>query len=188
MKARSLSAILRGAANPNVPGADGRTALHRAAREGRVEDLKVLLENGGDVHLGDETGEQPLQMAARKGELECVKLLIQAGADVNYIPPAEKSEYSESALCSATRKGRNEEALAIVREMLRAGADPNAASSAKRLPIHAAARAGDAEMVRALLGAGARVDIFDEFNDFTCPPDHNAHVTHVTRSRSTQFA
>ena len=161
MKTRSLADILRGAAHPNVSGAEGRTPVHRTAREGRAGDLKVLLENGGDMHLGDEAGEQPLQMAARKGQLECVELLIQAGADINYIPSPEKSEYSESALCSATRKVRNEEAFAIVQELLRAGADPNAASSAKRFPLHAAARAGNIDMVRALLAAGAKVDTFD---------------------------
>jgi ankyrin repeat protein len=161
MITRSLKAILRGAAHPNTPGAEGRTPLHRAAREGKIDDLKILLENGGDVHLSDAAGEQPLQMAARKGQLDCVRLLIQAGADVNYIPPQDISEYSESALCSATRKSRYAEALAIVKELLHAGADPNAASSAKRYPLHSAARAGNVDMVRAILTAGAKVNTSD---------------------------
>jgi hypothetical protein len=121
----------------------------------------VLLENGGDVHLGDATGEQPLQMAARKGHLECVQLLIQAEANLNHIPPPESSEYSESALCSVARNGREIESLPILLELLRAGADPNTASSARRFPLHAAARCGNFDMVRALLTAGAKLDIFD---------------------------
>ena len=69
MKTRSLSAILRGAANPNVPGAEGRTAVHRAAREGRVEDLKVLL-----VHCA---------LDGDHGNPDALKLLLEAGADPN---------------------------------------------------------------------------------------------------------
>lgn len=161
MKARTLKAILRGAAHANTPGARGRTPLHRSAREGRVDDLKVLLEHGGDVHLADDTGEQPLQMAARKCHLECVRLLVQAGADLNHTPAPEKTEYSESALCSVVRKGWRREALPVLEELLRDGADPNAASSGKRFPLHEAAGWGNLEMVRALLVAGAKLDVFD---------------------------
>jgi ankyrin repeat protein len=167
MKARSLKAILQGAAHPNTPGSQGRTPLHRVARRGCVNDLKILLENGGDVDLGDDTGERPLQMAGRKGHLECVKMLIQAGANINHIPPLESSAYSESTLCSVARSGRHSESLPILLELLRAGADPNAASSARRFPLHAAARCGNLDIVRALLEAGAKQDVFD--NDGRLP-------------------
>lgn len=161
MKHRSLESVLRGATHPNAPDAEGRTPLHWAAHEGRVCNLQVLLDHGGNVHLGDNTGEQPLQMAARKCHLECVQLLIKARADINYIPSPDKTEYSESALCSVARAGWKRQALPVLMELLGAGANPNTASSAQRLPLHEAAECGNIDMVRALLTAGAKIDVFD---------------------------
>src|SRR5690606_22166741 len=97
--------LLEQNANVNEVDKDGRTALFRVARVGKLETLHLLLEFGANPNLTDEKDEAPLQAAARYGHLECVEALLAAGADVNHCPNPEKTDYSETALCSAARKG-----------------------------------------------------------------------------------
>jgi len=162
MNARSLKAILRGAAHPNAVGRGGRTPVHRAAHDGRVEDLRILLQHGGNVHLeDDEQGECPLELAARRSHIACVELLLAAGASPNHIPAPSKSIYRESALCSVAAKSDETTYVPILEILLRAGADPNVTSATKRSPLHEAASRGNVTMVKALLTAGAKPDLID---------------------------
>ena len=55
-----------------------------ACREGRVEDLRLLLAAGADVNQAHNNGRTPLYWASRNGKTEVVKLLLAApGIDVN---------------------------------------------------------------------------------------------------------
>jgi ankyrin repeat protein len=132
----------------------GRTALFRTARLGKAQHLKLLLAHGADPNSTDFSGEAPLQVAARYGHLDAVKTLVGAGAILDYIPDSELTGYSESALCSAVRKGRTE----VVEFLLKAGASPNATSSAGRLPLLSAAGFSDTHLCKLLLQAGAYLD------------------------------
>ncbi len=176
MATRSLGAILRRAAHANDPDEKGRTPVHLAARRGNADELSLLIRNGGDIHLGDNTGERPLQMAVRKGWLDCVRVLIREGADVNHMPPPELSNYSETALCSTARHSRREDSIRIMEHLLLANADPNAATSARRFPMHAAAWAGSVTMVQLLLSHGAIVDTLDH--------DGSTPLLHAVNSNS----
>ena len=55
--------------------------LREAAGEGRVDAVRVLVEQGADVHAQDQDGDAPLHLAARKGHGEVVKVLVELGAD-----------------------------------------------------------------------------------------------------------
>ena len=56
---------------------------------GRINQVKVVLDSGGDPNLHDSDGYSALHAASENGHLDIVKLLIEHGADINY-----KSEYS----------------------------------------------------------------------------------------------
>ncbi|MGC9057946.1 MAG: ankyrin repeat domain-containing protein, partial [Candidatus Micrarchaeia archaeon] len=58
-------------------------ALMYAARDGRTEIVKSLLEKDIDVNAKDKWGWTALMYAARDGRTEIVKLLLEKGADVN---------------------------------------------------------------------------------------------------------
>jgi len=132
----------------------GRTALFRAARLGQTEPLQLLINRGADVNTVDSTGEAPLQAAARYGHEQCVRLLADSGAALDHCPPPELTEFSESALCSAVRR-----APKLVGLLLSLGADPNAASDARRFPLIIAAESeGHLDVIGALLAAGARIN------------------------------
>lgn len=69
-------------------GESDRTALHRAAERGRVDQIEALIAAGADVEATSEGGSTALHAAALAGLLEPIELLIAAGADVN-APNAE---------------------------------------------------------------------------------------------------
>jgi ankyrin repeat protein len=61
----------------------GYTPLMESSIVGRVECVRLLLENNADVQLHVEHGETGLILAAWKGQLDCLQLMIDAKADVN---------------------------------------------------------------------------------------------------------
>ena len=68
-----------------VDGVDerGRTALHVAAYEGKLEAARVLLELGASVHVADRRGRTALHLAAFADRRLLVKLLRAHGASGN---------------------------------------------------------------------------------------------------------
>ena len=70
---------------------DSRYPLHAAAREGKLEELKKLIENPATISSStfpntlDEAGQTPLHLATDRGHIDCVKALILAGADANSV-------------------------------------------------------------------------------------------------------
>jgi ankyrin repeat protein len=61
---------------------DGKTALHLAAAEGKVEVVNTLLAAGADKDIQDKKGNTPLHEAAENGHYGVVKLLVAGGADI----------------------------------------------------------------------------------------------------------
>ncbi|MEK7795396.1 MAG: ankyrin repeat domain-containing protein [Candidatus Hydrogenedentota bacterium] len=66
----------------SASGAD-EPPIHTAAREGRVRDVKDLIDQGADVNEQHEHGFYPLHWAAVNGNLDLAKLLVNRGADTN---------------------------------------------------------------------------------------------------------
>lgn len=108
-----------------------------ALKEASLEEARVFVKG----HLEfvdsalDNVGSTALHMAAAKGSLELVKALIEAGAS-----PARSGHFGSTALSAACRSRRG--ALAMARELLRAGADvgANAASAWLVSPLLGAAQ------------------------------------------------
>ena len=73
------------------------TALHFAAREGRIESVRTLIEVGADLDIGDDFGTNALVLATLNGYLDIAGLLLEAGADPNV---ADK--YGRTVLFMAT--------------------------------------------------------------------------------------
>ena len=82
---------------------DGNTALLRASREGRVDDVRILLEDGASVDTSDDDGVTPLMETVQNGNLDIVKALLDAGVDVN-----AQDNWNETALKKAKKNGHND--------------------------------------------------------------------------------
>jgi hypothetical protein len=62
----------------NERGADGNTALHVAAREGREQIVRLLVEHGADAEVIDVNGKTPAEVAAAAGNDVIAKYLMSA--------------------------------------------------------------------------------------------------------------
>jgi len=68
---------------PSEKDVNGANALHHAAEEGHIENLKWLLENFTElINEVEDRGWTALHFAAKKGNIEIVELLIESGADL----------------------------------------------------------------------------------------------------------
>ncbi len=126
----------------------GSRPLHRAAANGSVEAIKVLLSLGADTCAPNTLfGWLPIHYAAWRGCAEAISLLVKAGSPVNTL-----DNFDEAPIHRAAESGSPE----AVRVLLAAGAKVDAKGGQYQLqPIHVAARAGNFATVEMLLAHGA---------------------------------
>jgi ankyrin repeat protein len=164
--------LLKAGARAEVVNRYGVTPLALAAANGNAAILDLLIAAGADPNVTSSQSEPVLMTATRSGSLEAVQCLLGHGADVNAREPWQ----GETALMWAA--GANH--AAVARLLLQHGADPDARSSAadfprrqagltvlphgRWTPLMYAARQGAADATRALVEAGASLDLADPDN------------------------
>ncbi len=121
------------------------TPLQYACGSGYAEITETLIRAGADVEQVDQYGWTPLHLAAGAGDVETVEVLIRHGADVNVHEDDSKRRAEREMAMVTTSIGdwytRTEGAT----------------------PLHFAAREGHVDIVRALIGAGADLNITDYY-------------------------
>jgi ankyrin repeat protein len=167
---------------PPVPG--GMSPLLYAARDGRIESVRLLLDAGADINQADANGITPLVMALANNHPEAALLLVERGADVR-----ATDWYGRTALWAAV-EARNMDVdnatfvnsvdrapfMPVIRALLEKGADVNARVTETppirrhmlpitgslawvdftgQTPLLTAALAADVDVMRLLLDAGA---------------------------------
>lgn len=139
-----LEALLDSGLDPNAPGEDGLTLLHRAAWAGRAGAAKLLAGKGADLARKDPLGLTPAERALAEGRCAAALPLLprEAGG-----PGAD----GRTLLHRAAEGG----CAAAVKELVRRGAAVEAADRAGLTPLHVAALGGREEVVAELLAAGA---------------------------------
>ncbi len=112
----------------------GRTPLHYAALEGRVDDLRLMIAEGANVGAADKAGMTPLHMACQQAQVAAAAALIDAGAPVN-----AQDAHGNGPLWRAVfafKQGGPE----LVKLLLDAGADPDAVNVSGSSPRSLAQR------------------------------------------------
>lgn len=176
-----LDTLIQHGAEVNTTDSLGNTPLYYATQAGHLEAVRILLKKGADPNAG--SGEQtPLYHAAGRGRWRFVDLLLQHGAKVNPIgavPPliyAAKAGHTQTidrllehgadpgatdqegytALHLAAAAGHTHS----LGRLLRAKADPNATNLEGESPLELAVLAERDGIVRQLIDAGAKVDVY----------------------------
>jgi len=131
--------------------------LWRASAHGELLAVQMLLAGVGkvaDVNYSDEAGFTPLMVASLQGHVKVVNTLLEvAGIRVNTVRPKD----GQTALHLACAYTGNAE---VVGSLIRAGADYNqvCADRLSNSPLFLASSFGRADIVNALLEAGALVN------------------------------
>ncbi|MCY4012581.1 MAG: ankyrin repeat domain-containing protein [Gammaproteobacteria bacterium] len=132
----TLAILLEAGADPNASADDGSTALLTAAfwrTDGAA--LVILLDGGADPNLAYRAdddrsypmdGETALHRAARNGNVEGVSALLEHGADATALDSQGRTPFDRAAATLGGRWGRlgyHANAIIVIRELLREGAE-----------------------------------------------------------------
>ncbi|XP_029793204.1 ankyrin repeat and SOCS box protein 3 [Suricata suricatta] len=123
-----------------------------AAREGNVKVLRRLLRKKHSVDVADNRGWMPIHEAAYHNSVECLRMLIHADPSETYM--AKRTFEGFCALHLAASQGH----WKIAHILLEAGADPNATTLEKTMPLFLAVENGHIDVLRLLLQYGAKVN------------------------------
>jgi uncharacterized protein len=170
----SAELLIQAGANVNSANDLGATALWAASMNGSAAMVRRLLQAGANPNLALLAGETPVMVASRSGSVDVVELLLAKGAAVNAHGPRR-----QTALMWAVAQRHPD----VVKVLLAHGADVQARSDewgyVQAVPPHGrleynrsiphgrdtalmfAARVGDLESARLLVGAGANVNDAD---------------------------
>ncbi len=138
--------------NPNQRSQDGQTPLSMAARTGRLDLARKLIEAGADVNALIGATSSVLLAAIDGRHAEIAKLLVEKGADVNLAP----SE-GYPPLIEAVRLGNAD----LVEYLLDHGAEVRADDSEGLDAMAHAARAGHRDLITLLAKRGAGIEHMD---------------------------
>lgn len=139
-------AIERGAnVNVRVIGGilTGYTALMFATYRGRVDIVKLLIEQGADIHATTKLGDSALFIAITQEHANVAKLLIEQGANVH-----SHNRHGENPLMVAinTEKAMPE----VIKSLLDHGAKVEARDKTGKTALDYAKVSGNAEIIRLL--------------------------------------
>ncbi|KAI9893551.1 MAG: hypothetical protein M1814_006347 [Vezdaea aestivalis] len=152
----SIKKLLGSGEMPNLEGGRFCFPLIAASIKNHKEIVKLLLENGADIHAKGNYGETALHEAASRGHEAIIKLLLENGADIH-----AKSDYGETALHKATSRGHE----AIIKLLLENGADIHAKSDYGETALHKATSRGHEAIIKLLLENGADIHAKDDIGE-----------------------
>ena len=130
--------------------------LRSASNDNKIEIIREMLESGINVDVQDErTGNTALMNACFEGNINIVKLLIRNGANVNHKNAGFNTPLIQAIATHYNPRELQRRKFEVVKELLAAGADPNATDSYNTTPLMFAAEYGLTDVVKELLYEGA---------------------------------
>ena len=118
---------------------------------------KLLIKNGAAINAKDDDENTPLYLAAASGNTGIVKLLIENGAIID-----AQTKYGDTPLMGTIKPSNYVSHTDIANLLIENGADINEKTNDMGYtPLHYAAWASSADMVKILIDEGAKVNITD---------------------------
>lgn len=154
---RVISLMCENGFDPNNADYDKRTALMVASMKGNLDVVELLLTQPGTrINETDMHDLSALLEAARNGHEAVMELLIQHGATLS-MPEGQAA----GILCQAVFQGD----LPLLKRLVEAGIDVNAADYDRRTATHVAAAENNAVAVRLLTEHGANLALPDRWGN-----------------------
>ena len=165
--------LLKSKADPNIQAFFGITALYVASKRGHHICVDLLLKSNADPNIPAENGTTPLMAAVIFGHGQIVHTLLRHKSDPNSI--AENS----NPLSQACHFGD----LSTVLHLLEYGAHLEMPGLISCAPLLIAVDQGHYDIVKALVNAGANINVQDEFSGATplivASAHGNLHIAHL---------
>ncbi|MEM9569659.1 MAG: ankyrin repeat domain-containing protein, partial [Bacteroidota bacterium] len=132
------------------------TALLLSAKEGQLDCVKFLVQQGADIDTTDKWSSTALLLSAQQGHIDCVQYLLQQGADIN-----TKAKDGGTALLLSAKEGH----IDCVKYLLQQGADINTKANDGGTALLWSAYRGHIDCVKYLLQQGADINAKNEKGD-----------------------
>ncbi|MEI8288135.1 MAG: ankyrin repeat domain-containing protein [Verrucomicrobiota bacterium] len=161
---KCLPLLLAADAKVDVENKQGRTVLSHAVENGSLETIKTLLSAKADVNGGHK--DVPLLTAIYKNNLAVAEMLLQAGAnpnvksDIHWAMQFADRNYFNGLETTPLFLAILNQQLPMVQLLLKFKADPDDSRTGGRALVFNALSCP--EILKALLDAGAKVDVWDE--------------------------
>ncbi|UYV80693.1 hypothetical protein LAZ67_19001416, partial [Cordylochernes scorpioides] len=127
--------------------------MESAIREGNLERIKKLVENGENFNLKNERGLAPLHIAATLGKINIIEYLFKIGANIDI-----RDLYEQTPLHKAAS---NRDNMAVIKYLVMAGACVNAVDVDGKTPLHITSIYDQLEASRYLINHGADIHAKD---------------------------
>lgn len=156
-----MQILLDAGADVRAEDGNGMTALQHAINVNHVPSIDLLARRGADLEKGTIKGYTALELALSDAKFFAAKALIDAGAKVNVANGPEK--LTPLMVCATqlqpqqrlNQLARGPTPLALAEELIKRGADVNAASTDGVTALMIAAGQNNAPMIGLLLRSGA---------------------------------
>ncbi|KAL9609743.1 MAG: hypothetical protein Q9167_005513 [Letrouitia subvulpina] len=147
----SIRLLLQSGADPNFRSNSQMSTLAKAVEKGNEQIAEILLEHGVDVNISSSGCGTALNIAVSKGQTNLVSLLLVYNADPNRRPWG-----TDPNLCKSISKGYDAITSLLLHNAPSLKIDD--AASGRPTALQLAAKAGNVQLVKTLLGAGAQPD------------------------------
>lgn len=140
----------------------GVTALHAAAMNGRLDNVKLLVASGADVTKRDQRKRTPFFLACESGDEETALFLAEQIAETNLDVFTQRSDVGKSPLRKAAARGHLNMVRILLDKVDSEGINQQDTRFG-RTPLHAACSGGYHGVMELLFEKGSALDLWDKY-------------------------
>ena len=171
---------------------DGQTLLHYACREGNLTLTTDLLRAGTDPTVQDSQGNTPLHYVCERGNIHCLYNFIEKCSDSHTLWQIPNKKGVTPLCVRISSSGQTVLHLScqvcdhgnLLKELLKAGADPRIEDNEGYTPLHFVCERGDIELLSSFLDCcnNPIAPLFAKNSKGTSPMSINVKTTEVDQT------